>query len=41
MRRLVIVLGLAGVVAGTASPTAAAELRPLMLGWERLFTVDW
>jgi hypothetical protein len=41
MRRLLIVLGLAGVVAGTASPTAAAELQPLMLGWERLFTVDW
>jgi hypothetical protein len=41
MRRLLIVLGLAGVVAGTASPTVAAELQPLMLGWERLFTVDW
>jgi hypothetical protein len=38
--RLLMVLWLASAVVGAASP-AAAELRPMMAGWERLFAVDW
>jgi hypothetical protein len=41
MRRALTILGLAMVVTGAAWPTAAAELQPLMAGWERHFTVDW
>jgi hypothetical protein len=41
MGRLLFVLGLASVVVGAALSTEAAELQPLMAGWERLFTVDW
>jgi hypothetical protein len=36
-----VVVGFASMVVGTAMSTEAAELQPLMAGWERLFTVDW
>jgi hypothetical protein len=41
MRRVLTILGLTAVVIGAALPAAAAELQPLMAGWERHFTVDW
>jgi hypothetical protein len=41
MRRVLTILGLTAVVSGAALPAAAAELQPLMAGWERHFTVDW
>jgi hypothetical protein len=41
MRRALTILGVAMVVSGAAWPAAAAELQPLMAGWERHFTVDW
>jgi hypothetical protein len=41
MTRTLTVLALAAVVVGSAMPGAAAELQPLMLGWERVFTVSW
>jgi hypothetical protein len=41
MKRMLTVLGLATVVVGTALPGAGAELQPLMVGWERIFSVDW
>jgi hypothetical protein len=41
MRRALTTLGLALAVIGAALPTTAAELQPLMAGWERHFTVDW
>jgi hypothetical protein len=41
MRRALTILGLAVAVMGAALPTTAAELQPLMAGWERHFTVDW
>jgi hypothetical protein len=41
MRRILTTLGLGVVLIGTAMPSAAAELQPLMVGWERHFTVDW
>ncbi len=40
MRWLVTALGLAVAVLG-ATQSGAAEIQPLMAGWERLFTVDW
>jgi hypothetical protein len=41
MRRALTILGVAMVVSGAAWPAAAAELQPLMAGWERHFTIDW
>jgi hypothetical protein len=41
MKRTMAVLGLAALVVGRALPGAAAELQPLMAGWERVFSVDW
>jgi hypothetical protein len=41
MRRALTILGLVVGLTGAALPTAAAELQPLMAGWERHFTVDW
>jgi hypothetical protein len=41
MRRELTILGLAVAAIGPAVPTTAAELQPLMAGWERHFTVDW
>ena len=41
MRRTLTVLGLAAIVVGPAWPVAAAEMQPLMAGWERVFAVDW
>jgi hypothetical protein len=41
MRRALTILGLATLVVGAAGPTVAAELQPLMAGWERVFSVDW
>ena len=41
MTRTVTVLVLAALVVGSAMPGAAAELQPLMAGWERVFTVNW
>jgi hypothetical protein len=41
MRRALVVLGLAAAMSGAALSTSAAELQPLMAGWERHFTVDW
>jgi hypothetical protein len=40
MRRTLTVLAIAGVLVGPGVPSAA-ELQPLMAGWERHFTVDW
>lgn len=41
MRRMLTTLWLATLVVGVALPGAAAELEPLMAGWERVFSVDW
>jgi hypothetical protein len=41
MRRALTVLGLAVLAIGAAWPSAAAELQPLMAGWERVFSIDW
>jgi hypothetical protein len=41
MRRALAILGLAAMVTGAAGPGRAAELKPLMAGWERVFSVDW
>jgi hypothetical protein len=41
MRRMLTTLWLATLVVGVALPSAAAELEPLMAGWERVFSVDW
>jgi hypothetical protein len=41
MKRTLTMLGLATLVLGAALPGAAAELEPLMAGWERVFSVDW
>jgi hypothetical protein len=41
MRQALTILGLAVAVIGATVPTTAAELQPLMAGWERHFTVDW
>jgi len=41
MKRTLTTLGLATLVLGAALPGAAAELEPLMAGWERVFSVDW
>ena len=41
MRRTLTILGLATIVVGAACPVVAAELQPLMAGWERVFTLDW
>jgi hypothetical protein len=41
MKRTLRILGLATIVLGAALPGAAAELQPLMLGWERVFSIDW
>jgi len=41
MKRTLTMLGLAVLVVGSAMPAAAAELQPMMAGWERIFTVDW
>ncbi len=41
MTRTLTVLALAALVVGSAMPGAAAALQPLMLGWERVFTVSW
>jgi hypothetical protein len=41
MRRALTILGLVTIVAGAAWPVVAAELQPLMAGWERVFTIDW
>ena len=41
MTRTLTVLALAALVVGSAVLGAAAELQPLMSGWERVFTVSW
>jgi hypothetical protein len=41
MRRTLIVLGLASMIAGAAGVSAAAEMQPQMGGWERLFKLEW
>jgi hypothetical protein len=41
MTRTVTVLALTALMVGSAMPGAAAELQPLMAGWERAFTVNW
>jgi hypothetical protein len=41
MERLLGVMALAIMVVGGPGSVAAAELQPLMAGWERVFTVDW
>jgi hypothetical protein len=41
MSRPLTILGLAMGLAVTAGASAAADLEPLMAGWERHFTVDW
>jgi hypothetical protein len=41
MRRLLMALGFVVAVVGAAMPGTAAEMQPLMAGWERLFTVAW
>jgi len=41
MTRTLTILALAALVVGSAMPGAAAELQPLMAGWERVFTVSW
>lgn len=42
MRRTLTILGLVAILVGVAGPSvAAAELHPLMGGWERHFTVEW
>jgi hypothetical protein len=41
MRRTLTILGLVTSVVGAAWPVVAAELHPLMAGWERVFTIDW
>jgi hypothetical protein len=41
MKRTVALLWLVVIVLGAALPIAAAELQPLMAGWERVFSVNW
>lgn len=41
MRRILTILWLAMLGVVPAGPGAAAELEPLMAGWERIFSVDW
>jgi hypothetical protein len=41
MRQVLTIVGLTVVVLGAVLPAVAAELQPLMAGWERHFTVDW
>ena len=41
MRRVLAILALSAIALVPALPTAAAELQPQMLGWERNFTVTW
>jgi hypothetical protein len=41
MRRTVAILWLVVIVVGVTLPVAAAELQPLMAGWERVFSVNW
>jgi hypothetical protein len=42
MKRTMAILGLATIlVGGGALPGPAAELQPLMGGWERVFSVNW
>jgi hypothetical protein len=41
MRRTVTILWLVVIVVGVTLPVAAAELQPLMAGWERVFSVNW
>jgi hypothetical protein len=41
MRRALTIAGLVVAVAGAGEPGAAAELQPLVWGWESHFTVDW
>jgi hypothetical protein len=40
MRSALAILAVA-IVAATGGPGEATELQPQMLGWERIFTVDW
>jgi hypothetical protein len=41
MKRTLTVLTFAAALIGPAMPGMAAELQPLMAGWERVFTVNW
>jgi hypothetical protein len=41
MRRTLAILGFATLMVGAPLPGAAAQLEPLMAGWERLFSVSW
>jgi hypothetical protein len=41
MRRTLAILGLAVSVVVAGGASAAAELEPLMAGWEEVFTVTW
>jgi hypothetical protein len=38
---MLTILGLAVLVVGMAGAGTAAELQPLMAGWERVFSVSW
>ena len=41
MKRTLSILVLVAVVVTGALPGAAAELQPLMAGWEQVFSVNW
>jgi hypothetical protein len=41
MTRTLAILTFAVLLIGAAMPAAAAEIQPLMAGWEQHFTVDW
>jgi hypothetical protein len=41
MSRLLTVLGLVVIAAGAPATGVTAEIQPLMMGWERLFTLEW
>jgi hypothetical protein len=41
MTRVLTILALVVIVLAPALPVPAAELQPLMAGWERYFTVTW
>lgn len=41
MRRTLTMLGFAMLLVGATGPGAAAELQPLVAGWEQVFSVDW
>lgn len=41
MKRMLTIAWLAVLVAAPAGPGRAAELEPLMAGWERHFSVTW